>query len=93
MLKVGDEVIINESAYNLYSYSAPGSTGTVIELSPHFVKVRFNYLVNSYEYHKNPVWWINHDHVSILEIRTPQEKVCIKIKQMEERRKNVSVYI
>ena len=90
MLKVGDEVIINESAYNSY---LPGSTGTVIELNPHHVRVRFNYLVNPYEDDKNPVWWINRDHVSILDTRTPQEKVCIKIKQMEERRKNVSVYI
>lgn len=93
MLIVGDEVIINASAHDEYSYSMPGSTGTILKISDTLVQIRFNYLVYPYEADKNPVWWIDLNHVSILNKYTPQEKVCRKIKQMEERRKNVSVYI
>ena len=93
MLKVGDEIIINNTAGDEYSYSRPGSTGTIIERDSHHVRIQFNYLVIPYEGCKNPVWWISLKHVSSLKIYTPQEKVCLKIKQMEERRKNVSVYI
>jgi len=93
MFKVGDTVVITNSGRE-YSITKDGSIGIITQVNPTTCKVKFTQISYSNgtlrEAYSNEKFTIDHDylkHTTSYVEPTQIEKVCAKIKQMEERRK------
>jgi len=90
MLNVGDEVIIENSG-NTYSIIKDGSIGTITDVRPNVYVIKFITVCSKkgvereteYDY----TFSIDKHHVALLKQLSMAEKICKKIKLMEERRK------
>jgi len=90
MLNIGDEVIIKNSGNN-YSITKDGSIGIITEVRSHVYVIKFITVCSikgaEREAEESFTFSIDKLHVALREQLSITEKVCRKIKEMEERRK------
>jgi len=90
MLNVGDEVIIENSG-NAYSISKDGSIGIITDIRPNLYVIKFITVCSKEGVEREAehayIFSIDKHHVALRKPLSMTEKVCKKIKEMEERRK------
>lgn len=86
MFKVGDEVIVNDVAHGCYRYTIPGSIGHIVSIQDTTVRVIFHTIPDNLLSTSDP-WdfFIDTNHLSLYNPMPIAEKICNKIKSMEER--------
>jgi len=90
MFNIGDEVIIKNSGNN-YIITKDGSIGIITEVHPNVCLIRFTTVCSRIGVERNAeyeyTFSIYKHHVALHKPLSMTEKVCKKIKLMEERRK------
>jgi len=90
MFNIGDKVIIENSGNN-YAITQDGSTGVITEIRPNVYVIQFITICSrdgvERETEYDHTFSIDKHHVALCKQLSMAEKVCKKIKEMEERRK------
>jgi len=93
MFNVGNTVVV-ACSNDEYAITKDGSIGIIIQVNQHSCRVQFIRVAyqdgTTREAFRNENFEIDNEHLEPTEpvpVLTPLEKVCAKIKQMEERRK------
>lgn len=81
--QIGDSIIMKENAP--YAYTKYKSTGVVKAVNSTQVLVEFDFLTGEIPLTIGYVWWVLKEYCEVTKPLTQQERVCIKIKQMEAR--------
>lgn len=85
MFNIGDYVTINPNGRGHYVFTAPGSTGHILSITPDYIRIKFDFLNGADKPTGEWTFSIDADHVSPYKEITISERVCNKIKQMEAR--------
>ena len=83
MFNVGDYIVMKRGApYGITKYK---STGVILEVSDDQVFVDFDYITGGPYLSDDRTFWVDMAHCKVTKHISLQERVCIKIKQMEAR--------
>lgn len=96
LFKVGDEVIVNDNARGQYMMTVPGSKGIIISISDSVVLIEFKNLGYGYggperfPFHINEVrknFDLLSKHIPLSEQDKKYEKIIVKIRSLQAKRK------